>query len=164
MPSAQSTEIARFLVRDLKSLRRELEAYSEEELIWSLPAGAPNSAGTLALHAAGNLQHYVGALLGGTDYVRDREAEFARRDVPRQELLNELAFAQETVVSVLPALDDSVLEAPFPEQMRGETIATSRALLQLSIHLAYHLGQIDYHRRLLSGDDRGVDAISPVAL
>ena len=163
MSYALPAEIARFLVRDLASLRRELEAYPEEALIWSLPPGAPNSAGTLALHAAGNLQHFVGTLLGGTDYVRDREAEFETRGLSRNGLLDKLAAAEATIASVLPALDASALDRPFPEPMRGETLPTGRVLIHLSIHLAYHLGQVDYHRRLLTGDVRGIDAISPVA-
>ena len=164
MPSDLPAEIARFLLRELDSLRREIEAYPDEELIWSLPPGAPNSAGTLTLHVSGNLQHYVGTILGGTDYTRDRDAEFETRGLSRQSLLDHVASAERAIVSVLPTVPESILADPFPEPMRGETLTTREALLHVAVHLAYHVGQVDYHRRLLTGDTKGVDALSPVAL
>src|SRR5438477_12279843 len=78
------------MVRDLKALKRELEAYGQEYHIWKIPPGATNSAGNLALHMAGNLQHFIGAQFGGTGYVRNRDVEFNRKDVPRVELLREV--------------------------------------------------------------------------
>lgn len=164
MRSDLPADIAGFLLRELDALRREIEAYPNEDLIWSLPPGAPNSAGTLTLHLSGNLQHYVGALLGGTGYVRDRDAEFATRDVSRPDLLEHIVAAEQAIRSVLPELAESTLDEPFPEQMRGVTVSTRQALLQLAVHLAYHLGQVDFHRRLLTGDAKGVDAMSAVAL
>lgn len=156
--------IEHFLRRELRSVRLELEAYPQESLIWSLPPGLPNSGGTLALHLAGNLRHYVGAVLGGDGYVRDRDAEFATRDVSRPDLLEHIVAAEQAIRSVLPELAESTLDEPFPEQMRGVTVSTRQALLQLAVHLAYHLGQVDFHRRLLTGDAKGVDAMSAVAL
>ena len=164
MSSELPSAIARFLLRELDSLRREIEAYPDEELIWSVPPGAPNSAGTLTLHLSGNLQHFVGTILGGTDYVRDRDAEFATRGLSRQSLMDHVASAEGTIASVLPTLGESVLADPFPESMRGETLSTREALLHVTVHLAYHVGQIDYHRRLVTGDTRGVDVLSPDAL
>lgn len=164
MPSSLQADLTTFILRELAALRREIEAYPGEDLIWSLPSGAPNSAGTLALHLAGNLQHYVGALLGDTGYVRDREAEFASRDVSRRDLLRQIDAAERAVRSVLPSLPEDALEDPFPEPMRGVTVSTRQALLQVATHLAYHLGQVDYHRRLLTEDGKGVDAMSPVAI
>lgn len=75
-----------------------------------------------------------------------------------------MASAEEVIASVLPTVDESKLAGPFPEAMRGETLSTREALLHLAVHLAYHIGQVDYHRRLVTGDTSGVDAISPVAL
>src|SRR3970282_1758330 len=82
--------IAAVIGRELRTIERELNAYRTEDQIWALPAGLPNSGGTLALHAAGNLLHFVGAVLGGSSYVRDRDAEFSRRGVPRAELIDGL--------------------------------------------------------------------------
>jgi hypothetical protein len=89
--------IAAIISRELSALERELNAYQTEEQVWALPPGLPNSGGTLALHAAGNLQHFVGAVMGGSSYVRDRDAEFQRRHVARSELIEELRRADTCV-------------------------------------------------------------------
>jgi len=60
--------LARILVRDLNAVRRELEAYPDEQSVWALPPGVTNSGGTLAMHIAGNVQHFIGAVLGGSGY------------------------------------------------------------------------------------------------
>jgi uncharacterized damage-inducible protein DinB len=157
-------EISRFYLRELDSLRREIEAYPDDESIWRLPPGAPNSAGTLTLHVCGNLQHYLGALLGGTGYVRDRDAEFATRDLSRGSLIDHVSATERAISSSVPTIGRLVLADPFPEPIRGETLSTREALLHLATHLAYHIGQVDYHRRLVSRDPKGIDAISPIEL
>ena len=156
--------ISHFLLRELRSLRRELEAYPDERLLWALPPGLPNSAGTLALHLAGNLQHYVGALLGGTGYVRNRDEEFAARDVPRAAILEQIAKAEEAVGATLPRLSEEQMSQPFPEPIREHRLQTGELLLQLAVHLGYHLGQVSYHRRLVTGNVQGVDALSAAEL
>jgi len=136
-----TTWIAAILRRDLGALRREIEAYADERDIWRVAPGISNCAGTLALHLAGNIQFFVGAVLGGTGYVRDRDAEFARRDVPRAELLREIDAA-------LAAVE------------RGFAVTTGDFLLHLVDHLTYHLGQVDYHRRLLTGQAGQIRAVA----
>jgi len=149
-----------FLLRELRSVRLELEAYPDEQLVWALPPGLPNSAGTLILHLAGNLRHYVGALLGGNGYVRNRDEEFAARDVPRAALREQIAAAEAAVASTLPRLSDEQMAQPFPEAIREHHLQTGEMLTQLAVHLAYHLGQISYHRRVVTGDVQGVGALS----
>jgi len=156
--------IDHFLRRELRSLRLELAAYPDEQLIWTLPPGLPNSAGTLALHLAGNLRHYVGALLGGTGYIRNRDEEFAARDIPRAVLLEQISEAEAAVESTLPHLSEAQMSLPFPEAIRGQHLETGEFLLQLAVHLAYHLGQVSYHRRLVTGDVQGVGALSAAEL
>ncbi len=153
-----------FLLRELRTLRRELEAYPDEALIWSLPPGLPNSPGTLALHLAGNLRHYVGAILGGTGYIRNRPEEFAARNVPRAVILDQLAEAEKAIEATLPRLSAEQMAEPFPEPIRDHHLQTDEFLTQLAVHLAYHLGQVSYHRRLVTGDVRGVDALSAAEL
>jgi hypothetical protein len=152
------------LARDLRAVRRELEAYPDDASVWALPPGIANAAGTLALHLAGNLRHFVGACLGGTGYRRDRPSEFTRRDVSRAELLAGLDAALADVDRALAGLDPERAEAPFPEVIGGHTLPTSVMLLHLSAHLAYHLGQVDYHRRLVTGDGRTVGAVAVAEL
>lgn len=152
------------LLRDLAALERELRAYPDEHDIWASPPGVPNSAGTLALHLAGNLHHYLGAVLGGSDYVRDREEEFGARDLPREKVLARVAAATAAVDATLGALDDARLEETFPAEFPHRRVNTGRFLLHLSTHFAYHLGQIDYHRRMVTGSAAGVDAQSLKAI
>ncbi len=147
-------ELARIMVRDLDRLAAEVEAYPTDEALWRIGGAAPNRGGTLALHLAGNLRHFVGAVLGGNGYVRDREREFAARDLSRRALLEEIAAARDDVQSVLPSVSDAALDAPWPGRTPLQEGASTREMLvHLSGHLAYHLGQINYHRRLLAAAD-----------
>ncbi len=152
------------LVRDLRAVQRELEAYEHEADLWKLTETIPNSAGTLAVHLAGNLRHYIGAVLGDTGYIRDRDAEFSRRNVPRAELQRELDAAIVDVGAVMSRLTDTQMSATFPQAVAGRHCATADMLIHLATHLTYHLGQIDYHRRLVAGNAASVGAVSPAEL
>ena len=152
------------LVRELRALARELEAYSDERDLWRTPPGIANSAGTLALHLCGNLQHYVGARLGGTGYLRDRTAEFAARDLPRSALLARIEATIGVVERTLGSAAGFAWERPFPELVANRSLATGDFLLHLVSHLAFHLGQVDYHRRLVTGDPRSVAPVAVVEL
>ena len=153
--------IRAILVRELRTLQRELEAYEDESQIWALPPGITNSAGTLALHVAGNLQAFVGAVLGGSGYVRDRRAEFQRRDTPRAELLAEIDTTIQAVGAALATLPAEKLDEPFPLEFGDLQVVTGDFLCHLSAHLAFHVGQVDYHRRVVTGDSTSV---APVAI
>lgn len=150
--------VRRILLRDLAALRREIEAYEREADVWACPAGVTNSAGTLALHLAGNLRHFVGAQLGGTGYVRDRDGEFADRNVPRSTLLDHIARAADAVDQTLRRLPEARLAEPFPIEVGGVRLPTGTFLMHLATHLAYHLGQVDYHRRIVTGRPATVGA------
>ncbi len=144
------------LVRDLRALRRELEAYGKETDIWELPAGISNSAGTLALHLVGNLQSFIGAALGESGYVRDRQAEFSRRDVSLAELIREIERTIVIVDATLNSLASKRLSEACPVAFGAIRVSTGDFLIHLSTHLAFHLGQIDYHRRLVTGDNQSI--------
>jgi len=144
--------IRTLLLRDLAAFQRELEAYPDEALPWATPPGITNSAGTLALHCAGNLQHFIGARLGDTGYVRDRAAEFQRRHVSRAELVAELGRAAAAVDGTLGRLDPAQLDTNHPDAFGdGRTVTVGLLLAHLATHLTYHLGQADYHRRCVTG-------------
>ena len=146
--------------RDLAAFRRTIAAFPDDRGPWTPVPGVPNSAGTLALHAAGNLRHFVGAALGGTGYLRDRAAEFGRRDVSRAELVEELEAAEREVKATLATLDPAVLEAEHPMPPTGLRVTTADYLLHLATHLSFHLGQADTHRRAVTGDTASVDPVS----
>jgi uncharacterized damage-inducible protein DinB len=156
--------IAGVIVRDLKGVRRELDAYASESDIWRVAPGIANSAGTLALHLAGNVQHFFGAVMGGTGYKRDRDAEFSRRDVPRAELVAQIEAAIVAVERGLARVSEAALAAEFPERIAGHTVTTGEWLVHLVAHLGYHLGQIDYHRRLVTGRGETVGTIAVTEL
>ena len=157
-------ELSRFINRELITLRDELLAYPEESQIWARPAGTPNSAGNLALHLVGNLRWYIGAQYGATGYVRDRDREFNDTGVPREELLRLIATAADEVTRTFAALDPALLEQPHPIDVAGKPCRADRFFLHLTVHLAYHLGQVDYHRRLVTGSSISVGAIPSSAL
>jgi hypothetical protein len=148
------------LTRELRTVRRQLQAYPDDASVWRVVPGLPNTGGTLALHVAGNLRHFVGGVLGGDGYQRDRDAEFARRDVPRSELLAGIDAAIAAVERALPTLPADRLTSPFPEPIAKRRVSTGVFAIHLATHLAYHLGQLDYHRRAVTGDAAGVDAVS----
>jgi uncharacterized damage-inducible protein DinB len=154
-----TTWIGAILARDLRALRRELEAYANERDVWRVEPGISNSAGNLALHLAGNIQYFIGRVLGGSGYERNREAEFGRRDVSKAELLHEVDAAI-AAVALLSRVPDARLAQPFPEPVAGVTLATGDFLIHLAVHLTYHLGQVDYHRRIITHEGKTVGALA----
>jgi uncharacterized damage-inducible protein DinB len=152
--------IATLITRELGAMKRELDAYPDDAAVWKSVPGLPNTAGTLALHVAGNLQHFFGSILGRDGYVRARDLEFSRRDVTRVELKAGFDAAIASVERTMHQLPDAGVQAAYPEPIAKRTVSTDVFLLHLVAHLAYHLGQMDYHRRAVTGDAKGVDAVS----
>lgn len=137
--------------RDLNKLAEEIKLYPNEEAIWKVAPGINNSAGNLCLHLCGNLQHFIGTILGNSGYVRNREAEFASKNIPREKLLEEIENAKAAIGQVLPDLPHDQLHAPYPIEVFGHPMATVFFLMHLATHLGYHLGQVNYHRRMITG-------------
>ena len=141
--------LAELYERDLAKLRDEIEAYASEADLWKTSDGVSNSAGNLCLHLTGNLNHFFGAVLGNSGYVRDRDAEFANKHIPRSELVSGIDSAGYVVFSTLAELTEEDLDKPYPIEVFGHPMTTGYFLVHLATHLNYHLGQINYHRRLL---------------
>jgi uncharacterized damage-inducible protein DinB len=135
--------------RDLSILKLEIEAYSNEKNLWLIDYAIKNSAGNLCLHLIGNLKHFVGHDLGGTDYIRQRDLEFSLKNVPRIELLKQIDETMFILENTLKGLTEIDLQKEFKRRVFEETMTTEYFLVHLSTHLTYHLGQINYHRRLL---------------
>lgn len=153
--------ISHMIQRELRTLRRQLLAYENEADIWKTATGISNSAGNLALHLAGNLRHFIGHVIGGSDYQRDRDFEFNGRNIPRDELLEHIEAAVREVNSALAELPEAELDKSYPLPVAGHHPQIREYIIHLAVHLAYHLGQIDYHRRLITGSSETVGAISP---
>jgi hypothetical protein len=163
-PADLAASVTSILDRELATLRREVEAYPNEGDLWREIPGIANVGGTLALHLVGNIQHYLGAQLAHTGYVRDRPAEFARRNVPRAELVREIEAARAAVKAAGAAVSGRQLVADFPEVIAGCRFQIGEYLVHLVSHFAYHLGQLDYHRRVATGMNSSVGAVQPADL
>lgn len=135
--------------RDLNKLKTEIESYQNEEAIWKVDKNILNSAGNLCLHLIGNLNHFFGAILGNSGYVRNREEEFSLKNIPKSELIIQVEETLNVVLSTLDQLSEEDLAKNYPIEPLGYTMTTEYFLIHLFGHLSYHLGQINYHRRLL---------------
>ncbi|MBP7473687.1 MAG: DinB family protein [Pyrinomonadaceae bacterium] len=136
--------------RDLNKLKAEIERYTDEADLWKKPGNVPNSAGNLCLHLNGNLQHFFGTILGGTGYIRDRDAEFSKSYVPRAEMLADIDVTLDVVRTTLAKLTDANLAEIYPIEVFGKPMATGWFITHLSTHLTWHLGQINYHRQMVN--------------
>jgi uncharacterized damage-inducible protein DinB len=135
--------------RDLQKLHGEIMLYAKEQNIWQVRPGISNSAGNLCLHLVGNLNTYIGATLGGTAYIRNREAEFSLKNIPREVLLKNISDTMQVVDVALASISTDRLELDYPLDVFEKKLSTGFFLLHLSTHLAYHLGQVNYHRRMI---------------
>jgi uncharacterized damage-inducible protein DinB len=144
------THIKTLMLRDLEMVRNETEQYPTDESLWITVPGTMNSGGNLALHLTGNLRHFIGETLGKTGYVRNREAEFQTKDLTKEQIISLIESCIEEVSATLGQLSDHDLEADFPVEIKGVERNSGFVLLHLLTHLNYHLGQINYHRRMVS--------------
>jgi len=135
--------------RDLTKLKQEIAAYSDESSIWIIEKNIANSAGNLCLHLVGNLNTYIGAEFANTGYIRNRDLEFSLKNVPQAELLKKIDDTILVVEKGLAALKEADLDKEYPLLVFKEKTSTGYFLVHLAAHLGYHLGQINYHRRLL---------------
>jgi len=142
--------INKLLQRDLDKLSHEISQYAHEADLWLLKPDINNCAGNLCLHLCGNLKHFIGSVLGNSGYVRDRDGEFANKNVPKEELLQNIEETKEIIGKTLPSLSEDILNKDFPVEVLGGPINTGLFLIHLQGHLNYHLGQVNYHRRLLA--------------
>lgn len=135
--------------RDLNKLKQEIDTYKTEDNLWVSNDVISNSAGNLALHLIGNLNHFIGANLGDSGYIRQRDLEFSLKDVVKVELISKIDDTISVVESVLTQLTEVDLQKEYKRKILENTMTTEYFLVHLSTHLSYHLGQINYHRRLL---------------
>lgn len=135
--------------RDLSKLKEEIALYGDEAALWKTDGEIANSAGNLTLHLIGNLRHFFGAVLGETGYVRDRDKEFSDGGVSRADLLAGVDQAAADVKATLAKLTADDLAKEYPIEVFGHPMTTEFFLVHLATHLNYHLGQINYHRRIL---------------
>lgn len=154
--AADTTALAKAaLIEELEKLRDEVRKLAEplsEREFWTKPLEPGNSVGHLVLHLTGNLNYLVGARLGGSGYVRDREREFTEAQVPaKADSLAKLDDAVATFRRVVSGLSAEQLAAPHPEERLGLVL---HGLMHLVAHFALHRGQMSYIARLVKPEDR----------
>ncbi|QIH40314.1 DinB family protein [Flavobacterium sp. Sr18] len=135
--------------RDLNMLKFEIESYQNETNLWKIESNISNSAGNLCLHLIGNLNTYIGAQFGKTGYIRNRTLEFSLKDIPKTELLSKIEATRIAVNNALNGISEEDLNTEYPLLVFENKTSTEFMFIHLTTHLAYHLGQINYHRRLL---------------
>ena len=141
--------IQEVLVKNILKLREEINAYQNEEKLWYKEKNIANPAGNLCLHLVGNLNTYIGVALGTSKYVRNRDLEFSQTGLSQNELLNKIDSTLEVVRATLQEFPDAKLGEVFPMKVFEKETTIAYMLVHLTSHLTYHLGQINYHRRLL---------------
>jgi len=141
--------LARLFERDLVKLEHEISQYVSDSSLWKISGQIRNSGGNLALHLCGNLRQYIGKVLGKADYERNRDLEFSAKNIPATEIISEIKNTREIVVRVLKAFDVAQLDSQYPEKVFDYEMTTRYFLIHLYGHLNYHLGQVNYHRRLV---------------
>lgn len=141
--------LKKLIIRDLEKLKLEIQAYQNEQKIWYIEKSILNSAGNLCLHLVGNLNAYIGAEFGKTGYVRNREDEFALKDVPRKELVDKVEKTISMIENTFDMISEEQLNEKYPAEIMVKDASTEYFFVHLAMHLGYHLGQINYHRRLL---------------
>ncbi len=139
----------------LDNLKKEISLYTNEDDLWKLAGVGPlgdlkNTPGNLALHLCGNLKHNIGAVIGKNSFIRQRDIEFSTKGVSKADIINEIESTTEIVIPILDKMTDNDLSKPFPESSQGEDQTVYDALIRLALHLGYHIGQINYHRRILT--------------
>jgi hypothetical protein len=135
--------------RDLEKLKQEIASYRNENNLWKVDKGIANSSGNLCLHLVGNLNAYIGAEIGKTGYVRNRDLEFSLKNIPQVQLVKMIENTIVVVEEGLSKLKENDLEREYPLLVFKEKTSTGYFLIHLAVHLDYHLGQVNYHRRLL---------------
>jgi uncharacterized damage-inducible protein DinB len=135
--------------RDLEKLKQEISLYHDEKNLWVIDKNIANSAGNLCLHLVVNLNTYIGAEIGKSGYIRNRDLEFSQKNVLQQQLIKMVDDTITVVEYGLNKLNEDDLEKEYSLLVFKEKTSTGFFLIHLAVHLDYHLGQINYHRRLL---------------
>ena len=143
-------DLAKLYERDILKLKAEISLYENEELLWQVAPGTSNSGGNLCLHLLGNLQHYIGAVLGGSGYTRNRAVEFSSKHIPSADMILSLDHTAAIVTKTIRSLSAETMETEYPEKVFDYTMTTRYYLMHTLAHLNYHLGQINVHRRVVS--------------
>lgn len=141
--------IADLFQRGIDKLIEEINLFKKEKNIWKIKETTKNTAGNLTLHLLGNLNHFIGRTLGHTDYIRKRQDEFSIKAIPREKLVTDLILLKETIKNSLEKISIEDIKKEFPLKIKEEVLTVELMLIFLLNHFNYHLGQVNYLRRLI---------------
>ena len=144
-----SNELAALFSRDLNRLRKQIDSFRTDDDLWKILPGVTNPAGNLALHLEGNLREFVGRQLGQLSYERKRDLEFSTKGLTQDEVSTRLEELNQTIPAIIESLTKEELESDYPQVVLDSTMTTQQFLFHLYGHLNWHLGQLDYLRRIL---------------
>ena len=144
-----NNELANFYERDISKLIEEINLFKNEEDLWRTASSVKNSCGNLVLHIIGGMNYLIGTTLAHTEYVRDRDQEFIQKNVERKELVAKLEELITMINQTLNSLTPEQMENEYPIFFDKPKTSVSYVLVQLLAHLNYHLGQVNYLRRIL---------------
>ena len=144
-----NSTLTNFYERDIRRLIEEINLFNDEGNLWKTEGTIKNSSGNLVLHIVGGTNYLIGTMLAKTGYIRNRDQEFIIKDVPRNELVAQLEELMLMINKTLSTFDDERMEAEYPIMFDDMKVPNSYVLIRLAIHLNYHLGQVNYLRRVL---------------
>jgi hypothetical protein len=147
-----NSTIAEIFDRDLNKLKTEISLYKDESKLWITEKDIKNSGGNLCLHLIGNLKQFIGSVLGNKHYKRNRDSEFSLKNISKEDLLNQINETMKIVAETITSLTDDDFEKLYPIEVFNKPMTTEFFLISLIAHLSYHLGQINYHRRLIDSN------------
>ncbi len=127
-------------------------ALLSDEQIWWRPNEESNSIGNLLLHLSGNARQWIVSGLGPATDARDRDSEFAQREIiARDDLLALLRQTLSEVDVTLASLDpDNLLEH---KKIQGLEVTALEAIFHVVEHFSMHTGQIILFTKLLTSTD-----------
>jgi hypothetical protein len=135
-----------FYERDINRFIEEINLFNNEDNLWRTQGSIRNSAGNLALHIIGGLNHLIGAKLAKNQFIRNRDLEFVQKDVPKKDIVLQL---KKLITLIRETLKNLPLDADYPIPFDDATRSNAYVLTQLTLHMNYHLGQVNYLRRVL---------------
>lgn len=138
-----------FFITNLETLSEEISLFENKNDLWKLNGSINNTCGNLAMHLCGNLKHFIGFGIGKNGYIRNRDLEFSIKGLSREDVLSEIKSTSDAITPVLEKLTKEDLLKKYDYDFFGEDAAINYVLMRLASHFTYHLGQINYFRRLL---------------
>ena len=132
--------LANFYERDLRKLIEEINLFKREQNLWRTYGSVK------ILHIIGGSNYLIGNKLAHTGYVRDRDQEFIKKGLAREALVVQL---EQLILLIKKTLNELDMDAEYPMMFDDAIRSNGYVLTQLALHLNYHLGQVNYLRRVL---------------